>query len=72
MYGTRRAGLLWGETFAVGLVSKGFCRGKRCGQIFWHLERDICLVCHGDDTLAEGASSDRPGPQYGTSGTTGK
>ena len=53
MYGTRRAALLWGDKFASALCGEGFCRGKSCGQFFWHEKKEITLVCHGDDSLAE-------------------
>lgn len=54
MYGTRRAGLLWGEKIAVCMISSKFIRCKGCGQMYYHPERDITCVIHGDDFLSEG------------------
>ena len=59
-YGTRDAGAIWEETYAEALMAIGFIRGAASPCCFFHKERDISIVVHGDDLtgLGEGADLD--------------
>ena len=48
-YGTRDAGALWEECYARALVDLGFTRGKGCPTCFFHKQKQISVVVHGDD-----------------------
>eukprot|EP00973_Karenia_brevis_P005991 815404-Karenia_brevis.AAC.1 len=48
MYGMRGAAAAWEKRYAEKLSSEGFMRGVSCGVVFYHKERDISLVVHGD------------------------
>ena len=47
--GTRDAAQNWEYEYADWLGECGFTRGKSTVCIFWHKERDIRVVVHGDD-----------------------
>jgi hypothetical protein len=49
LYGFRDAASAWENLYAQKLVEVGFTRGDGCGVVFYHEERDISLVVHGDD-----------------------
>ena len=49
MYGTRDAASNWEEKYASHLISCGFAQGKSSPCVFYHEERGIRLVVHGDD-----------------------
>lgn len=57
-YGTRDAGMLWEETYAEVLEQACFVRGKACPRVFYPPERDVAVVCHGDDVSAVGREPD--------------
>ena len=54
MYGTRDAGANWEKEFTDCMATGKFEQGKACPNIYWHEEKDILLVCHGDDAHALG------------------
>eukprot|EP00973_Karenia_brevis_P079373 11015034-Karenia_brevis.AAC.1 len=45
----RGAAAAWEKCYAEKLSSEGFKRGVSCGVVFYHKERDVSLVVHGDD-----------------------
>ena len=51
-YGTRDAGALWEEHYASVLVGMGFVRGRASPTCFYHPQRHIAVVVHGDDFVA--------------------
>ena len=53
MYGTRRAGLLWGEKICSALCGEGFGRCRGNGQLYHHAEKNVTALVHGDDFLVE-------------------
>ena len=52
VYGTRDAGMLWEECYSEALVQMGFRRGLANPCCFYHPEKHISLVVHGDDFTA--------------------
>ena len=49
VYGTRDAGSIWEETYRHALVAAGFKPGLASPCIFFHEERNVTTVVHGDD-----------------------
>ena len=49
MYGTRDAAANWDREFASCFIAAGFKQGIACPNIFYHEERDILSINHGDD-----------------------
>ena len=49
LYGFRPAAAAWEKHYCEKLESAGFHRGTACGVVFYHKERDIAIVVHGDD-----------------------
>ena len=49
LYGTRDAAQNWEAEYTSLLVSLGFQPGKASPCTFWHKERDVRIVVHGDD-----------------------
>ena len=49
LYGFRPAAAAWEKLYAEKFESVGFKRGESCGVVFYHEERDILVVVHGDD-----------------------
>ena len=49
MYGTRDAGANWERELTSCYVDAGFKQGLACPNIYYHAERDIVIVNHGDD-----------------------
>ena len=49
MYGTRDAAANWEDKYSSHLVSLGFMRGKSSPCTFFHPERGVRCVVHGDD-----------------------
>ena len=58
VYGTRDAGLIWEECYSHALTSLGFKRGVSCPTAFFHPDRRIHIVVHGDDFTAMGRAED--------------
>ena len=52
LYGTRDAAKGWQETFSFHLESIGFVRGRGHPSVFWHPERSIKSLVHGDDYVS--------------------
>ena len=57
-YGTRDAGAIWEDTYRGALESMGFISGIASPCCFHHLDRNIKLVVHGDDSTTMGLKSD--------------
>ena len=49
LYGFRPAAAAWEKLYSGKLVEVGFVRGDSCGVVFYHPDRDISCVVHGDD-----------------------
>ena len=49
MHGTRDAAQNWGEECSRSVDESGFVRGESSPCVFWHPDRDIHCVVHGDD-----------------------
>ena len=49
MHGTRDAAKNWGEEYSKFMIESGFRRGKSSPCVFWHPDREIRCVVHGDD-----------------------
>ena len=58
LYGFRPAAAAWEKLYSQRLESVGFVRGKGCGVVFWHQQRDIALAVHGDDFTFCGLAED--------------
>ena len=54
MYGTRYAALNWAEEYAQKLVKAGFRRGISNPCLFWHGNKKVTIMVHGDEFLAVG------------------
>ena len=57
LYGTRDAAKGWQETLSAHLESIGFIRGIGHPSVFWHPEKMIKTLVHGDDYCSAGPSS---------------
>ena len=49
MYGTRDAAQNWEYAYAEFMESIGFKRGISSSCVFWHPDRELRVVVHGDD-----------------------
>ena len=49
MYGARDAAQNWESAYAEFIESIGFTRGKASSCVFWHKDRELRVVVHGDD-----------------------
>ena len=49
MYGTRDAAQNWETAYAEFMESIGFRRGRTSSCVFWHEQRELRVVIHGDD-----------------------
>jgi hypothetical protein len=49
MYGARDAARHWEMEYTEMMVEAGFTPGVHCPYAFWHKERDVRVVVHGDD-----------------------
>ena len=56
LYGTRDAAKGWQETLSSHLESIGFARGKGHPCVFWHAEKGIKTLVHGDDYVSAGSA----------------
>ena len=57
MYGTRDASQNWEEEYSETLKEIGFSRGKASPCVFYHKDKAIRLVVHGDDFTLLGFES---------------
>ena len=55
LYGTRDAAKGWQETLSAHLISIGFTRGKGHPCVFWHKDRQVKTLVHGDDYVSSGS-----------------
>ena len=58
LYGFRKAGVSWENHYSGKFEEVGFHRGVTCGVCFYHMERDLSLVVHGDDFTFCGLEED--------------
>jgi hypothetical protein len=58
LYGFRPAAQAWEELYSKRLEEAGFTRGLASPVVFYHEDRDIAVVVHGDDFTFEGADKD--------------
>lgn len=58
VYGTRDAGAIWEDTYREALESIGFKSGVASPCCFFHPERKLSTVVHGDDITTLGVDSD--------------
>ena len=56
MYGTRRAATNWQAHYTKVLVQNGFTVGTANCVTFYHPEKQICCMVHGDDFVSTGPS----------------
>ena len=49
IYGTCDAAQRWGAAYCEFMKSVGFQQGKASPCVFWHKEKEIRRVVHGDD-----------------------
>ena len=57
MYGTRDAAQNWGAAYSEFMKSVGFRQGKASPCVFWHPEREIRCVVHGEEFTVLGWES---------------
>ena len=57
MYGTRDAAQNWEFEYAEFLIDSGFQQGRAVVCLFYHAERNIRVVVHGDDFTVLGEAS---------------
>ena len=58
LYGFRSAAQAWESHYAANFVGKGFERGRGASVVFWHPDRDLACVVHGDDFTFSGFEED--------------
>ena len=58
LYGTRDAAKGWQEELSQQLEQIGFIRGIGHPSVFWHPDRQICTIVHGNDYVSSGMDSD--------------
>ena len=58
LYGFRPAAQAWETHYAKMMVEAGFRRGSAAPVAFWHPERDLACVVHGDDFILTGEDED--------------
>ena len=58
LYGVRPAVAAWEKHYSSLLEGCGFRRGVSCGVVFYHPDRDLALVVHGDVFTFCGADED--------------
>ena len=58
MYGTRDAVANFQDEVNLFLKTLGFTVGRYSTCTFWHAERDVKTIVHGDDFASSGEESD--------------
>ena len=58
MYGTRDAAQNWGQAYTQFMCSVGFSKGQSSPCVFWHSERELRCVVHGDDFTVPGRQNE--------------
>ena len=54
LYGTRAAASSWADCYSDILIKNGFRQGKSSPCLFYHEERKIMTLVHGDDFMSTG------------------
>ena len=54
LYGTRDAAYNWTQAYTDVLNKLGFAKGESSPCSFWHKEKQIATIVHGDDFCSEG------------------
>ena len=54
LYGTRDAATNWADAYTEVLIKLGFTKGESSPCTFYHAEKGIQTVVHGDDFVSEG------------------
>ena len=55
VYGSRDAGALWEDVYRQCLEDMGFANGVASPCCFYHKEKDLACVVHGDDFTCLGS-----------------
>ena len=58
LYGFRPAAAAWEKLYSNKFETNGFVKGESCGVVFYHPERDLSCVVHGDDFTFCGIEED--------------
>jgi hypothetical protein len=58
LYGTRDAAFNWAQTYTDVLLGLGFLKGESSPCTFFHPNRKLHMVVHGDDFFTEGSSEE--------------
>ena len=58
LYGMRQAARNWEVEYSKTLADAGFVIGRANGSTFYHKERDVRMVVHGDDFVITGREED--------------
>ena len=58
LYGFRKAASEWERFYAQSLEEGGFDRGVGCPVLFYHRQKDLAIVVHGDDFIVCGYEGD--------------
>jgi hypothetical protein len=58
LYGFRPAAQAWETHYATKMEEVGFVRGQGISVAFWHPDRDLACVVHGDDFTFSGMEED--------------
>ena len=58
LYGMRTAASNWEKAYSKTMEEVGFQPGRATVVAFFHPERDIRIIVHGDDFVVEGEQSD--------------
>ena len=56
LYGTRDAAYNWTQAYTKVLTDMGFAKGESSPCSFWHEQKGIATVVHGDDFCSEGCA----------------
>ena len=58
LHGTREAARCWEQEYVQMLESIGFRRGSTSPCTFWHKDKELRLVVHGDDFTSSGTENE--------------
>ena len=58
MYGTRDAALNWASEYGETLKAAGYRQGRTNPCLFWHKDKKVTVMVHGDDFVAIGNDED--------------
>ena len=54
MYGSRDAAINWATEYGETLKKAGFIQGRYLSCLFYHKDKDVAIMVHGDDFVAVG------------------